>query len=320
MAILAGIDEAGFGPKLGPLVVSGVAFRVPDERVGQCLWKTLRATCTAKAGKAERRLQITDSKQLYRPPRGLAPLERAALVMLAVGDHSPKSWRSLLHTIAPGAVACLDQYAWYKGADVELPISDGVGDVGTRANAIRRDADEHDVTMSGVFSEPLPEGHFNRLVSNTRNKSVVLLGLVLRVMDRIMRSAPHERIRFLVDRLGGRTHYRDALLTAMPEYELEIREESQRCSVYRLTRSSRICEIAFVTDGDDRHFPVALASVYSKYVRELYMHVFNRYWSHQIAGLRPTAGYFTDAQRWLRDVGSELDQRSVDRNMLVRQR
>ncbi|MCH8916798.1 MAG: hypothetical protein IIC52_01970 [Proteobacteria bacterium] len=41
MAIVAGIDEAGFGPTLGPLVVSGVAFRVPDDQVDRCLYGLL---------------------------------------------------------------------------------------------------------------------------------------------------------------------------------------------------------------------------------------------------------------------------------------
>ncbi|MGB2985281.1 MAG: hypothetical protein WBE26_05305 [Phycisphaerae bacterium] len=320
MAILAGIDEAGFGPMLGPLVVSGVVFRVPDDRLDRCLWETLRATCTGRSRRTEQRLVIADSKQLYRSRGGLASLERAALVMLAVSGHRPQTWRALLDLIAPEATGLLDQYAWYADTDVSLPVSGGVGDIGTRANAIRRDGREHGVSLQGVFSEPLPEGHFNRLVSNTRNKAVVLLGFVLRTVDRIMRSAPHQRVRVLVDRLGGRTHYRDALITALPGYDLQIHEESPRRSVYRLIRSSRTCEIAFVTGGDGHHFPVALASVYSKYLRELYMHVFNGYWSRQMPGLRPTAGYYTDAQRWLQDVSRELVRRSIDRNMLVRQR
>ena len=99
-------------------------------------------------------------------------------------------------------------------------------------------------------------------------------------------------------------------------------------------------EIEFVTDGDSRHFPVALASIYSKYLRELYMHVFNTYWCGKmaegqpagprcegqrsslpsLAGLRPTAGYYTDGRRWLREAASLLDRLSIDRGLLIRRR
>ena len=40
---------------------------------------------------------------------------------------------------------------------------------------------------------------------------------------------------------------------------------------------------------------VALASIVSKTVRELWMDVFNEYWRGRIPGLRPTAGYPSDA-------------------------
>jgi ribonuclease HII len=320
LAILAGIDEAGFGPVLGPLAVTGVAFRVPDAQLGRCLWKTLCETCTDRSTRAGRRLVITDSKKLYRSRGSLGPLERAALVMLAAGGHRPSSWRALLDLVAPEASGVLDQYTWYRNTDIPLPLGGEVGDVGTQANAVRKDGRDHGIELVGVCSELLPAGHFNRLVRNTRNKAVVLLGLILRVVDRIMRSAPGERVRLYVDRLGGRTHYRDALMAALGGYDLYVLEESPTRSAYRLVRSSRTCEVAFVTGGDARHFPVALASVYSKYLRELQMHVFNKYWCGQIEGLRPTAGYYTDAQRWLQEAAAGINCRSVDRGMLVRQR
>ena len=75
----------------------------------------------------------------------------------------------------------------------------------TRANAVLRDCRAEGVAFAGVFVEPLTAGHFNRLVGSTRNKSVVSWGTTLRVVDRIMKSAPNERVRLCVDRLGGRT-------------------------------------------------------------------------------------------------------------------
>jgi hypothetical protein len=345
VAILAGIDEAGFGPLLGPLVVSGVAFRVQSAALDGCLWDVLKATCAGTPERCGRRLLIVESKKLYRGRTGLAPLERAALVMLAVGGHRPGSWRSLLDLVAADATEELDRCLWYADADVPLPLSDGIGDIGTQANAIRRDCSEHGIELVGVFSETLLAGQYNRLVHKTRNKAVVLQGLALRVVARILRDVADQRVRLYVDRLGGRIRYRESLSTALAACDLQILEESPERSAYRFVlergrRSSRppgrprfqrptgtsaatpmrVCEIEFVTAGDSRHFPVALASIYSKYLRELYMHVFNRYWSGKMGKLRPTAGYYSDARRWLGEAAPMLDRLSIDRGMLVRQR
>ena len=78
--------------------------------------------------------------------------------------------------------------------------------------------------------------------------------------------------------------------------------------------------IRFEVEADGNHMPAALASMVSKYTRELYMHVFNEYWTHQVSGVRPTAGYYTDAKRWLGEMSEELDRRRVDRRLLVRSR
>ena len=37
-----GIDEAGYGPNLGPLVMTAVACRTPEKHADGCLWRVLR--------------------------------------------------------------------------------------------------------------------------------------------------------------------------------------------------------------------------------------------------------------------------------------
>ncbi len=324
MAILAGIDEAGLGPILGPLVVSGAVFRVPDDRSDICLWKALSESCTRKPRDARRRVVVADSKQVHRPKKGLGPIERTALIMLASAGQRPTTWRALLDLLSPGACDELSTYPWYVEGDCALPLArdagGGVVDLGTHANAVRRDYAHSEVTFVGVFSEPLAVRRYNRLVERTRNKSVVLIGQVLRVIDRVMRVASAESVRIVVDRLGARMRYREALTDSLPGGALAILEESETRSAYRLRWPDRTCEIEFTTKADDAHFAVALASLYSKYVRELYMHVFNNYWSRRMPELLPTAGYYTDAHRWLKDVDSVVSAASFDRAVLVRSR
>jgi len=320
MAMLVGIDEAGYGPVLGPLVVTSVAFRVSEARLADCLWDSLRESCTRDTRRGDPRLAVADSKALKRSGGGLDALERTALVMLAAAGHSPADLRELLRIVAPHSEELLAEYPWYAPLHLTLPVSRSVGDVGTRANAVRRDLHAQGVEWLGTFCECLPEGHFNRLVSRTRNKAVALLGLTFRVLDRALRLSPGERIRVFADRLGGRQHYREAIMTLLPGGELRIIEESETRSAYRVEQRDRTCEIQFATRGEQRHFTTALASVYSKYLRELFMHAFNRYWCGQMRGLRPTAGYYQDAQRWLGDAEGAIARLAVDRALLVRER
>lgn len=315
-----GIDEAGFGPVLGPLSVCATVFRVPDAHVDDCLWKRLRTSCSDSPRDAARKTIVCDSKKLHQPGKGISALERTALVTLAAAGHTPTTLRGFLELIAPGLPTRLDDYDWYRGADPPLPCAEETGHVATRANALRRDLRDKNVTPLGVFAEVLLEGQYNEVVSRTRNKSVALLGLVLRLICRVAARTEEPIVRILIDRLGGRSRYREPLMTSLPDRDLTILEESDERSAYRLSGAAGTLEIDFLTKGDRAHFPIALASVFSKYVRELLMGTFNDYWSKADARLRPTAGYYNDAQRWLTDAAALIDRLGIDRTKLVRQR
>lgn len=354
MAIIAGIDEAGFGPTLGPLVVSGVLFRVADADVDACLWTMLKqsitprvaSVSTSRVGKTPasagagnngsapragrsgsarrpgrlRKLAIADSKKLFAGRKSLGPLERAALVMLRAGGWAPESLSGLLSTVSPGAFDRAAVYPWYAGQDFPLPLADDTGDVPTRATPVRGNMKRCGVALAGVTCEVVLEGEYNQTLRQTRNKSQTVVDIVLRIIDRVFRSAGDEPVRVVVDRLGGREHYLPHLMRAFDGHEYGIVEECEARSIYELRAGPVRRRVEFHINGEDVAMPTALASVYSKYVRELFMHAFNRYWTGQVPDVHPTAGYYSDAQRFLRQIDPAVRQLGINRAILVRDR
>ncbi|MGE3181422.1 MAG: hypothetical protein AB7N71_07320, partial [Phycisphaerae bacterium] len=63
MPIIAGIDEAGYGPTLGPLVVAMSVWRVADGCENQNLWSILKKTVSAKRNTKSASLHVADSKE-----------------------------------------------------------------------------------------------------------------------------------------------------------------------------------------------------------------------------------------------------------------
>lgn len=316
--IIVGIDEAGYGPLLGPLVVSAVVFELPDEKVNTSLWHLLRDSVTPEVRKRDPRLAITDSKKLYRRGDGLANLECAALSSLVVSGSQPATFKQLLNCLSPGTVAEAGEYPWYSGLDLPLPTTCEVTELTMHGNAIRKGLSACGGGLLGALCEPLLEGHFNRLVAKTRNKSIVLLGLTMRLIQRVATAHPNRRVRFYVDRQGGRTQYGRWLMTNFEGYQLKIVEESTDRSAYQMDGESR-WQIEFAKRGEQRQLPTALASIFSKYVRELFMLLFNRYWRQHVPDLKPTAGYYTDGKRFLTNVEGHIRRARIDPATLVRQ-
>ena len=83
-------------------------------------------------------------------------------------------------------------------------------------------------------------------------------------------------------------------------------KKNSRKSVYRVEGLDRPVRITFMPKADVEHFTVALASILSKYVRELLMREFNRYWQTHVPGLKPTAGYPQDAGRFFAAIRPAL--------------
>ena len=80
MALLIGMDEAGYGPNLGPLVISATVWEVPDDPRKIDLWEKFAGIIEQTPPAAGEHIQIADSKQVYTPARGFDNLEAGVLV------------------------------------------------------------------------------------------------------------------------------------------------------------------------------------------------------------------------------------------------
>jgi hypothetical protein len=169
-----------------------------------------------------------------------------------------------------------------------------------------------------VVSEKL----FNRLIEGTNNKASALISVTLSHLHHLHTTFGQQGLVVGVDKQGGRDHYTQLLLQTFPESQLKVLLESGEASHYLVTEpaTGRRSLICFREKGETAFLPTALASMLCKYLRELCMHNFNSWWCEKIAGLKPTAGYYNDGSRWVRDVEPHLERLGIQRQMLIRTR
>ena len=280
--LLIGIDEAGYGPPLGPLVVGygGTHGTPPLEHLVQALPKALRPA---------------DSKVLYRGAGGFKRLEATVLAFLTVAHGSvPGTLKALLQTTPEQ----LGQHPWYANLEVPLPLETEVDDVRRNADLLRQAMGEADRGSLFGGAQVLLEGTFNDAVARRGNKSVVEMDLIGEVLDDHLGSRSGQ---VFVDRLGGRKFYGPWLMSRYPMQPLQTLEEHARQSRYAIRTDKGDCRFSFLVNGESRRPEIALGSCIAKYVREIFMVLWNRYWTSP-AGISPTAGYPQDARRVLSEL------------------
>jgi hypothetical protein len=144
---------------------------------------------------------------------------------------------------------------------------------------------------------------FNALLDAHGSKGAVLseaLALLLRAG--LAQSAGTEAVCFFIDKHGGRNAYAAVIQHALPGGMPVALQEGLARSAYRVAGLGRPVSLTFEPRADSAHFCVALASMTSKYLRELLMGEFNAFWQARVPGLKPTAGYPGDAGRFLEAI------------------
>lgn len=319
MAVLVGIDEAGFGPILGPLVVSSCTFSLSDELLRQDLWQVLHRSVAKTRQRLRGRLLITDSKKAHAKATGLKHLERTVLSALRCLGHDTPSLAQLLSVLCPDCLERLGAYPWYQHLQEQVLASEDPDKV-IAGSVWQRDMAQAGIKLLRLESRCLDVAYYNSLVQSVRNKSNVLFTQTSALIQGAFDSYPAADLHVVVDRQGGRVHYRDSLMRMFPGLDLRIVSEDQDASAYVLSDAKRSVHMSFKVKAEVQSLPVALASMTCKYLRELLVGQINQYFQGQCPDLKATAGYWQDGQRFIGDIRKRIPEAHFQDDQLIRSR
>jgi len=304
MPWLIGIDEAGYGPNLGPLVQTSVPLRVPN--ADESIWDQLGKVIRKADGPPDARLLVDDSKKVNEGSQGFARLERGMLAALSTDVVLPFSLGDLLRSYALGdSRPDLLREPWFDVTMV-LPLEAKLETILTDGKGLQSGFTRRAYELGPIRGIVTPSPRFNQLLEKWKNKSNVLAAGVIELLRANENLPGDEPIIYLIDKLGGRNYYAAMIAEAFPDgWVVAEREGPEICS-YRIIGLPREIRLVFQPRADGTHFTVALASMASKYLREVFMRQFNLWWLNHVPGIKPTAGYPGDAARFFKLIHAKM--------------
>ena len=315
MGLVIGMDEAGYGPNLGPLVITATAWEVPCHPHQFDFWSSLQDVVSQSRNSGESKLHVADSKEVYSPSRGLSILEKSTLCLLGLVDWKPRSLLDLWSRLTCDQTSPWECEPWFQEADVTLPVAAERDAIASAAESLQACCSDQNLRLRAVRSEIVLTERFNRLTSQFDSKGVALSRLSCGLLRQLWNPEDDESTLIVADKHGGRNRY-DGFLAEVVDDQFIFRiQEGREQSEYKVGNST----IRFQTRAES-HFPVAVASLISKYVRELTMQLFNEFWLRHVPNLNPTKGYPVDALRFRDDVATVRKQLQISDDCFWRQR
>ena len=337
MRLVLGVDEAGYGPNLGPLVVAVSAWAV-DSRLEVLDGLEPFAPEFQAASWTPRSAFVPfgDSKKIYQSGKGLAGLNFALRFFESIFEGKPPQKRPWfeLGQLAQEDLSRVESHPWYRCKNPAKGLG-RASQVDENSEASCRFAREKllklGVRLIGFRLRVLDEAYFNECVDRLGNKSDVLghisLELAWKVLGECMDFHSFKGIEIYCDRQGGRKKYAGLISQT---YERSHREsqvpfcsvvgESSKTSLYSMRHAGIATSIRFQVHGDSL-FPPAAASMVAKWARESLMERFNGYWREVVGpGLKPTAGYAVDAARFARDIEPWITKLAIEKNQWWRRK
>jgi hypothetical protein len=275
--------------------------------------------CRSAERGGDSRVVLADSKQLYSSGGGVGLLERGVLASLGVVDESPRHWREVWRRLAPDCLEQFDAQPWFTGYDAAIPCAAAADEIEQHRERLAAGLRDAGVSLERLRAVAIFPQQFNELVDRHGNKAAALSHVTLSLVRELIAPLGDEPLLINCDKHGGRNKYGSLLQEHFADWLVEVRHEGRASSVYRWGPPARRVEIRFVAKGES-FLPSALASMISKYLRELAMRPFNDFWCCRVANLQPTAGYPVDAARFRSEIRATQSELGIDDLVLWRKR
>ncbi|MCP5065276.1 MAG: hypothetical protein GY946_01810 [bacterium] len=323
--LLIGVDEAGYGPLLGPLCIGASAFRLrgpalagrrlpaaPDLR--RPLAGLIVPPGEARRGAGPLPVPVGDSKHVMRR-FGLEGLARGVGALSAALDRAPPADLSdMLFRYSDRLPDDFARRPWYGHLeDAALPRYPWTGPLDERFTT--RGVEPVDLRVL-----PVDAGELNEAFEDVGNKARVLGLFSAAIVTQLLDRHDDRDVVVVMDRHGSRRNYTEYLSTWFPFGSVEWIDTTASEVRYRVEFGGRTIHFHFVTKGDERYLAIGWASMVAKLTRELFMTCLNGWFHERKPELKPTAGYVQDGRRFLDDVADLIQSEAIPREQLVRSR
>ncbi len=339
MIVYAGIDEAGYGPMFGPLVVGRSVLAIERDRVDSHLvdypdqlWDRLSQAVCRTLSDRRGRIAVNDSKKLRTAASGIRHLEIGSLAFAALAGHRPESVDQWLDLLGERCHHDLAATPWYQPDQDQpwaaLPCTVAQGELAVARGLLTATARLQGIQALDLGASVVLEDRFNQMVAATRSKASVSFTFVAGHLQAVWEQYGCHGPVVVVDRQSGRVRYRRLLAEVFPHAAITILEEGPQRSCYQIESEPghprrdpglhRSMTVRFEVEADTMHMPTALASMVSKYTRELMMSRFQVWFAKHAPEIQPTAGYAQDAKRFWQQIQPILPRLAIRDDQLKR--
>lgn len=225
MAILIGVDEAGYGPNYGPLAIAATAWQVAEgsevggQRSGENrrraggfippvpasskypkpprhptdLYKLLRKAVVRSPQVSSKRIAIADSKQLYKPGLGLRQLERGVLTALMATSPTQENCVDQVKALLAATLADPHSRRYeldcHAGDSLPLPLDALAEEICELAALLRKTCASSGVALLAIRARLIYPAEFNELVDYHGSKGAALSHVTLELVREVVDAA-----------------------------------------------------------------------------------------------------------------------------------